>query len=87
MSVVPIVRAFELQRPPRNGEISSAPGPLEGLYALVAAMAAAAVREARIRRDMRRIAEFDDHMLRDLGVARSDIEGVVRRGRDGTAFS
>lgn len=38
--------------------------------------------EIRTRRDMRRLAEFDDHMLRDIGIARADIEGAVRRGRD-----
>ena len=40
-------------------------------------------REIRVRRDMRRLAEFDDSMLRDVGIARADIEGAVRRGHDG----
>jgi uncharacterized protein YjiS (DUF1127 family) len=39
-------------------------------------------REIAVRRDMRRLAQFDDHMLRDIGVARADIEGAVRRGHD-----
>lgn len=41
------------------------------------------VRELRLRRDMRRLGEFSDHMLHDIGISRADIEGVVRRGRDG----
>jgi uncharacterized protein YjiS (DUF1127 family) len=39
-------------------------------------------RELRVRRDMRRLSEFDDFMLRDIGIARSDLEGAIRNGRD-----
>ena len=78
MSVVPIIRPLECTE-----EISASQGPFGAPYSLVAHMTAIAVRETRIRRDMRRLAEYDDAMLRDLGIARSDIEGVVRHGRDG----
>src|SRR3712207_4971683 len=35
----------------------------------------------RVRRDMRRLSEMDDRMLRDIGLARSEIERAVRGGR------
>jgi uncharacterized protein YjiS (DUF1127 family) len=38
-------------------------------------------RAARVRRDMRRLSEMDDRMLRDIGLARSEIERAVRGGR------
>jgi len=38
-------------------------------------------RAERIRRDMRRLSEMDDYMLRDIGLARSEIERAVREGR------
>jgi uncharacterized protein YjiS (DUF1127 family) len=44
------------------------------LFALIA-------REGRVWRDIRRLAEFDDTMLRDIGIARAEIEQAVRRGR------
>jgi len=34
--------------------------------------------ELAIRRAMTELAEMDDHMLRDLGLHRSDIEGRLR---------
>jgi uncharacterized protein YjiS (DUF1127 family) len=51
------------------------------LAALTATIAASIARELRIRRDMRRLGELDDAMLRDIGIARSEIECAVRRGR------
>ena len=39
--------------------------------------------ELRIRRDMRQLAAMDDHMLKDIGLRRSEIEYCVRYGRDG----
>ena len=77
MSVVPIIRPFEAAE-----QTSAAPHAIAGFYGFVLRMAAAAVREVRVRRDTQRLAEFDDYMLRDIGITRTDIEGVVRRGRD-----
>ena len=53
------------------------------VFALACGLIEGIAREARVRRDMSRLAEFDDHMLRDIGIARADIEGAVRRGHDG----
>jgi uncharacterized protein YjiS (DUF1127 family) len=49
-----------------------------GLAWLIAAI----VNELRIRRDMRQLAAMDDHMLKDIGLRRSEIEYCVRYGRD-----
>jgi uncharacterized protein YjiS (DUF1127 family) len=49
------------------------------LARLIAALAA----ELRIRRDMRRLAAMDDHILKDIGLRRCEIEYRVRHGRDG----
>jgi uncharacterized protein YjiS (DUF1127 family) len=40
-------------------------------------------RRWRLRNAANHLAELDDHMLRDIGVGRCDIEYIVRRGRDG----
>jgi uncharacterized protein YjiS (DUF1127 family) len=45
-----------------------------GLGALIA-------REIQIRRDMRKLAELDDRMLHDIGLARTEIEPAARYGR------
>jgi uncharacterized protein YjiS (DUF1127 family) len=70
-----------LARPPR---IQASVSPRRGaqFLGLASAFYAAAMRELRLRREMRRLAEYDDHMLRDIGIARTDIEGVIRCGRD-----
>jgi len=75
-----------LARPPR---IQASVSPRRGAQFLRLAYAAyaATMRELRLRRDMRRLAEYDDHMLRDIGIARTDIEGVIRRGRDRPGFT
>jgi uncharacterized protein YjiS (DUF1127 family) len=49
-----------------------------GLAWLIAGIA----NELRIRRDMRQLAAMDDHMLKDIGLRRSEIEYCVRYGRD-----
>jgi uncharacterized protein YjiS (DUF1127 family) len=43
---------------------------------------AAITDELRIRRDMRQLAAMDDHMLKDIGLCRCEIESCVRYGRD-----
>jgi uncharacterized protein YjiS (DUF1127 family) len=75
MSVVPLVREFRL--PEETGTLSRGARKVSGLAIRVASWMA---REITVRRNMRRLAEFDDHMLHDVGVTRSDIEGAVRRG-------
>jgi uncharacterized protein YjiS (DUF1127 family) len=74
MSVVPIVKVFDTS--PRH------PIPFAKVFGLIDGFATWVVAEIRVRRDMRRLAGFSDYMLRDIGIARSDIEGAVRRGRD-----
>jgi uncharacterized protein YjiS (DUF1127 family) len=44
---------------------------------------AAIGQKLRIRRDMRQLAAMDDHMLKDVGLRRGEIEYSVRYGRDG----
>jgi uncharacterized protein YjiS (DUF1127 family) len=44
--------------------------------------ASAIAREWRIRRDTHRLLEAEPRLLKDLGIARSDVERLVRRGRD-----
>jgi uncharacterized protein YjiS (DUF1127 family) len=79
MSVVPMAREFRV--PEETSALSRAAPNLVGLAARVAEWIA---REVAVRRDMRRLALFDDHMLHDIGIARADIEGAVRRGHDGS---
>ena len=50
---------------------------MDGVRALGAYLAAA----ARRRRNARLLSEMSDSMLRDLGIARSDLERVTRDGR------
>ena len=39
------------------------------------------LRWRRRRRDARRLMEFDDHLLRDVGLSRGEVERAVRGGR------
>lgn len=41
----------------------------------------AMLREMRLRRDMRALLELDEHLLRDIGLARGGVETAVRHGR------
>jgi uncharacterized protein YjiS (DUF1127 family) len=79
MSVVPLIREFPV--PHETGALPRAAAKLLGLAARMSAWVAG---EVTVRRDMRRLASFDDHMLHDIGIARADIEGAVRRGHDGS---
>jgi uncharacterized protein YjiS (DUF1127 family) len=72
MSATPI-----LAQPPRSDRLVVA------LAHLALTCASRTARELRIRRDMRRLAELDDAMLRDIGIARTEIELAVRAGRTG----
>jgi uncharacterized protein YjiS (DUF1127 family) len=73
-----------LARPPRiRPKAIGSWRPAAKLLQLASAARAVITREFHVRRDMRRLAEYDDHMLRDIGIARADIEGAVRRGHDG----
>ena len=48
---------------------------------MIATAAVAAADSWRARRSVRRLADADDAVLRDLGIARSDIRRLVRNGR------
>jgi uncharacterized protein YjiS (DUF1127 family) len=50
-----------------------------GIAWLIAALA----NELRVRRDMRQLAAMDNHMLKDIGLHRCEIEDSVRHGRSG----
>ena len=78
MSVVLMARTCEVSEEPH-----AASGPALNLSVLVLSVARWIAREFKTRRDMRQLAEFDDHMLHDIGIVRADIEGAVRRGRGG----
>jgi uncharacterized protein YjiS (DUF1127 family) len=80
MSAVPIIRPF----PAAEANHPALPS-FAGVVAFAARVGGVIARELRVRRDMRRLAEFDEHMLHDIGIARSDIEGAVRRGHDGSS--
>ena len=59
--------------------------------ALIAAPAtrimAAYAERRRINRAIAELAALSDHVLADIGVARHDIERIVRYGRDATEFA
>jgi uncharacterized protein YjiS (DUF1127 family) len=54
---------------------------LEELSAMLARILSGLVREWRIRRDLARLVEFDDRMLHDIGLGRSEVEPALRYGR------
>ena len=47
----------------------------------VAALVGALARELKLRRSMKELASLDERMLRDIGLARWDVERTVRFGR------
>src|SRR3712207_272363 len=77
MSIVPLLRPL-----PSGGEESASMRVAREAFELACTLIEGIAREVRVRRDMNRLAEFDDHMLHDIGIARTDIEGAVRRGHD-----
>ena len=78
MSVVPIIQFRD-----EPGTIRAAHHGFAGFLSPAGRFVSWILTEVRVRRDMRRLGEFSDVMLRDIGIARSDIEGAVRRGHDG----
>jgi uncharacterized protein YjiS (DUF1127 family) len=56
-------------------------GGREALVRLTLTIISVIARELRVRRDIRRLAELDDTMLRDIGIARTEIERAARLGR------
>jgi uncharacterized protein YjiS (DUF1127 family) len=62
-------------RAPRRGAFPASAARL--LAGLVQALAT----ELRVRRDTRRLMEMSDHMLSDIGLARSQVARAVRSGR------
>ena len=49
------------------------------IFAAIARAASAVQAELRARRDAAELASLDEHMLRDIGVRRSEIHSLVRR--------
>jgi uncharacterized protein YjiS (DUF1127 family) len=76
MSIVPLVRPLQPSADEAPYRVA------REVFALAYALIEGVAREARVRRDMSRLAEFDDHMLRDIGIVRADIEGAIRNGRN-----
>ena len=62
------------------------PRPRQGLigrlFSRLAALRSTIEAEVRARRAATELAGLDDNMLRDIGVARGDIERIVRGGRE-----
>ena len=74
MSITPILDvAYKRTKP--------LPGVGEAFHRRAIALVTFVAREIRVRRDMRRLAELDDTMLRDIGITRTEIERAVRVGR------
>ena len=55
--------------------------PAPGVVARIFAVLEHLVRVCRSRRDAEYLATLNDYLLKDIGITRSDIEEVVRRGR------
>ena len=58
-----------------------------GRRGVLARMIEALRAEVEARQAMRHLAEMDEHMLRDLGLARGDIPAAVRQGARGLGAS
>ena len=61
---------------------SGASNPASRLSLVVAHTVAALARWYRIRRDTRQVLALSDHMLKDIGLGRSEIGSAVRLGRE-----
>lgn len=60
----------------------AAPATEPRLASTLAGVLSALARAYRVRRDTRQLLAFSDHMLRDLGLGRGEIERAARVGRD-----
>ena len=67
------------RRPSRWGAIAR--GAITKLLAVLKGMKAAIEAEMAARRAIEELAGMNDHMLRDLGITRGEIENTVRRPR------
>jgi uncharacterized protein YjiS (DUF1127 family) len=67
---------------PRPASPSLVRGLAAELVRVTGVVVRAVRREWRIRRDLRRISELDEHMLHDIGVSPGALEDAVRHGRD-----
>ena len=54
---------------------------MAGAFAVVLKLKSALEAELRARRAATELASMDDHMLRDIGISRGEIEFMVRRSR------
>jgi len=79
MSDVSTMRSYALRQPEATILDTCMGAAARGLAWVIAAI----VNELRIRRDMRQLAAMDDHMLKDIGLCRSEIAYCVRYGGDG----
>jgi len=68
-----------LRRRSRRGGIAR--HAITRLLAVLKRMEAAIQAELAVRRASEELAGMNDHMLRDLGITRGEIEGAVRRSR------
>jgi uncharacterized protein YjiS (DUF1127 family) len=67
----------------RHADATAEPWSLPAWFGGVAARFAFAIaNEIRIRRDMRKLMLMSDHMLKDIGLTRAEIDRAVRYGRD-----
>jgi uncharacterized protein YjiS (DUF1127 family) len=74
MTVTSTTGGVRFETPPRD---AAAPSFARVLVRIVRAVA----RELRIRRDTRELMTMSDHMLKDIGLTRSQIGYAVRFGR------
>jgi uncharacterized protein YjiS (DUF1127 family) len=67
----------------RQGDATAEPWSLPARFGGIATRFAFAIaNEVRIRRDMRKLESMSDHMLKDIGLTRAEIDRAVRYGRD-----
>jgi uncharacterized protein YjiS (DUF1127 family) len=66
----------------RHAGAAARPWSLSAWFAAAAARSARAIaNEVRIRRDTRQLMLMSDHMLKDIGLTRAEIDRAVRYGR------